>query len=135
MVVSATAYQRLDEETRVGRIDESLRSNGMVAIIDTVHLDSEYDNFPKASQKCYSQWDEKSNGDYHHPTLKEATETGFKRKNEFSGIFKTALDSSYTRNVRFDSGTYVKLLQTYSNVITMPEAKKEGFSQLHRQFY
>lgn len=127
LVVSATAYHWLDETTRVGRIAEALNDGGMVAIIDTVHLDSEFDDFPTASQKCYSKWDEKSTGYYHHPTLEEAAKAGFKRKQEFSEKFETALDKPYTRDVKFDSGTYVKLLQTYSDIITMPESNRNGF--------
>lgn len=127
LVVSATAYHWLDQDTRVDRIYDILKRNGMVAIIDTVHIDSRYDNFPKASQKCYSEWVDNSTGQYHHPTVQEAIETGFKRKNEFIDKFNATLDKPYTQNVTYDSQTYVRLLQTYSDVISMPEARKDGF--------
>lgn len=129
LVVAATAYHWLDKETRVGRISDVLKENGMVAIIDTVHLDSKYDNFPEASQKCYSKWGDKSTDEYHHPTLHEATVTGFRRREEFFERFETILDKPYAREVEYDSGTYMKLLQTYSDVITMPDPSRKGFLQ------
>lgn len=127
LAVSATAFHWLEENTRVGRIADALGESGMVAIIDTVHVDSEHDDFPRASQKCYTQWDEKSTGDYLHPTLKESIKTGFRRKQEFSEKFETALDKPYTQDVKFDSETYVKLLQTYSDIISMLETNRRGF--------
>ncbi len=127
LVVSATAFHWLDKDTRVRRIADALRQNGMVAIIDTVHVDGHTDGFPMASQACYRKWSDNSTGDYLHPTLQAAMAEGFRRKGEFRSLFSTVIDKPYAENIKYDSETYLKLLQTYSDVISMREPNRRGF--------
>lgn len=126
LVVSATAYHWLDKRTRVERIRKFLDDDGIVAVIDTVHLKSVMDDFTEQSQKCYAKWDPNSTGEYSHPTLEESKIQGFRRKNEFEGGFSTILDKSYFSNIEYDSCGYIKLLQTYSDVIMMPDSNRKG---------
>lgn len=127
LVVTATSFHWLDERTRVSRIHDLLNNEGCVAIIDTVHVDAGHDDFPAISQYCYRKWDPDTTSDFTLPSLRGAMEGGFKRKDEFENNFIPLLDRSYSSNIEYDSKTYIKLLQTYSNVITMQEKLRNGF--------
>lgn len=127
MVVTATAFHWLEETSRVDKIWNVLKNGGLVAIIDTVHVDNDIDKFPSTSQKCYRKWDVSTVEDYKLPKLQETTEKGFGRKSEFNGKFNTILDKSFPGDITYVTEKYLELLQTYSDVLRMPKDKKGGF--------
>ncbi len=125
-VIAATSFHWLDPDKRIQKIHKILDKNGVVAIVDTRHVDAGVDNFLSASQRCYREYESNTPDDYRLPTPEEADKEGFRLKGEFLGKFTTSFQKSYFSNIIYSSRDYLNLLQTYSDVIAMEESRRNG---------
>lgn len=125
-VIAATSFHWLNPATRIDRIYKVLDENGVVAIFDTRHVDGGVDEFPALSQKCYKEWDTNTSNDYHIPSLEEVEKEGYRRKGEFAKHFTTLFEKSYCSDLTYTSDSYIQLLQTYSDIISMEASKRNG---------
>lgn len=124
--VAATSYHWLGPERRSAKIGDLLRPGGIMAIIETRHVDMGKDTFPAASQKCYLKWDENATEDYRIPTSEEVANAGNRYKSEFQDKFEEVVSRTYESDLPYNSRDYVNLLATYFDVIAMEESCRDG---------
>jgi ubiquinone/menaquinone biosynthesis C-methylase UbiE len=125
-VVSATAYHWVEESARLEKPVELLRTDGWLAIIDTVNVSAPSDaGFSERSQVIYDKYGEGRD----EPRLPLAHEaTGFMFESlEKSSLYETPQRFLYPWDQTNDAETFGDLLRSYSSNQAMPEAQREEF--------
>ena len=132
LVVSATAFHWLDPATRFARVARLLRPGGVLALIQTLHIEGRSENFFVAAQRCYERWDPATPPGLRRPRLQDLPDTseyGIEQADEFaqSTVQRFAVDFPYTAQ------QYLDLLRTFSNHRALPAASLEGLLACLRQ--
>jgi SAM-dependent methyltransferase len=127
-VVVATAFHWLDPVTRLLKCARLLRPRGTLAIVDTrwgagVHGD----RFAEESQACYARWD--SGHDPNFRPLGPEDVPEFDEELEKSGLFETIVQRRHFCQRAYEAGAYRDLLATFSNILAMDMASRNGFLQ------
>lgn len=127
LVVSATSFHWLEPGMRMHIANNVLRSGGYLAVIDTHHTMEGTKKFFSDSQKCYLEWDGNTKEDYRLPNAHEIELAGLKE--EATEFFKMTLDDSYEVEMPYNSEEYVRLMMTFSDVLSMDEESRKGLLQ------
>lgn len=124
LAIAATSFHWLDPSTRMARISNVLRRNGMIAIVDTHHVRGGTEQFFIDSQECYEIYDANTVDEYRLPT---ASEIKLRRwESEASGLFETVFSKTYEWELDYGALKYLELLKTYSDVLSMEKRNREG---------
>jgi len=125
LVFSATAFHWINPEVKYAKPYKILKSRGNLAIIETHHLsDSCGDLFFFASQPIYKKYCGKDCYDtgFH---LKEITELSACNVDE--RFFKVVSFDVFPLVVNYSANEYLKLLNTYSDVLSLDIEKRKVF--------
>ncbi len=122
-VAAFTAFHWLDPGTRVRRAAVALRPGGVLATVATVHVQGADDFFERA-QACYRRWDPGT------PAVSRLPRPGELERNateiEATGLFEPAVFRDFPADIEYTAGEYVDLLRTYSPILAMPPAARDG---------
>ena len=133
LVLSATAFHWLDPATRFARVARLLRPGGVLALIQTIHIEGRSEMFFADAQRCYERWDPATPPGVRRPRLQDLpvtiSEYGIERAIEFdqATLQRFPVDFQYTAE------QYVDLLRTFSNHRALPAASFEGLIACLRQ--
>ncbi|GHH47741.1 class I SAM-dependent methyltransferase [Lentzea cavernae] len=116
LVVSATAFHWLDPATRMARCAAALRPGGVLAVISTHHVAGGTEQFSVDVQECYERWDPTT-----PPGLRLSPAADVPREFDESAFFGEPEFHRYEWDLAYSTETYVDLLLTYSNHITLPD--------------
>ncbi|MEU7480884.1 class I SAM-dependent methyltransferase [Lentzea sp. NPDC042327] len=115
LVVSATAFHWLDPDTRMARCARALRNGGTLAVISTHHVAGGTEQFFADVQELYERWDPGTPQGFRQPA---AGTVPFELDD--SPFFEPPEFRRYEWERDYTAETYVDLLLTYSNHITLP---------------
>jgi SAM-dependent methyltransferase len=128
LVIAATSFHWLNPATRVDKAAGALRPGTTLALVETHwSAGSGRDRFFVESQVCYERWDP-----HHDPGFEPCTPDILPTRNEelerseqFEGIhFK-----QYISEQHYDAASYIELLGTFSDILSMEENARSGFLQ------
>ena len=113
LVISATAFHWVDPNVRYLKASEVLRSGGSLAVFSNQHVRKE-EGFFAESQSLYDQY-------YLPLTADRPTHT-----TNFPGVeaFRSPIRRVYPWTHTYSSKQYIKLLNTYSDHIALPDKNK-----------
>lgn len=126
LVVAATSFHWLDPDSRARKIAKILKSKGVLALIDTHHVDGGLDDFPEISQACYLKYDRNTTEDYRIPKASEVELRRQKWEKELSQWFETIFSGTYQWNTIYSGKEYSHLMRTYSSTISMEKHSIES---------
>lgn len=122
LVMSATAFHWIPPEIGYLKAAQVLKDSGYIAIFSNLHP-SPYTDFFHAVQKVYQkvvpEWKDPSNG----PSIEEEIRSTEDYING-TDLFKKVLVKRYPWTKEYNTGEYLKLLNTYSGHRNLEEAKR-----------
>lgn len=126
MVVAATAYHWLDPAVRVATAHRLLRAAGVLAVIDTVQVDSPADRgYFAASQAIYDRYfPGEEPGIAPRPEQVRPAALGELRA---SPLFDEPRLWTWPWDQRYDTAAYINLVRSYSGTNRMPAGQREAF--------
>ena len=130
--MSATAFHWLDPVSRFARVARLLRPGGVLALIQTIHIEGRSETFFAYAQRCYERWDPATPPGLRRPRLHDlpvTSEYGIEHATEFdqATVERFAVDFQYTAE------QYLDLLRTFSNHRALPAPSLEGLLACLRQ--
>jgi len=122
LVAAASSFKWLDPEVRYRKTAAALRSGGCVALFRNAHvLLPGQDAFFEAVQEAYRRHTPQMAGDPLRPDeLPTTVDQGFLD----TGVFEQVAVRHYPWTEMYDTGRYLKVLQTYSGHIALPETAR-----------
>lgn len=129
LVFAATAFHWLDEGVKYAKTANILKPKGALAIFWNKHIENiehpEKNDFFRESQSIYKK---------HAPNLgtddifSSSTDQGddFEEKASEIGEFENFIYKEYFWAEDYDTDTYIKLLNTYSNHLALTDKQREG---------
>ena len=130
-VVFATSFRWIDKKVRAGKAGRLLRPGGFAAVIETHHVAGGTEGFFRDSQNCYKKWDHNPRDGYTLPDSNEIN--GQDLIKELSLEFRPAHSKGYEWTAIYESVEYESLLGTYSDILTMPRAERDGLVSCIRE--
>lgn len=124
LVVAATAFHWLDEDTRVGRCARMLRPGGWLAVIDTEHVAAGTVEFFHAAQACYESWDPATPPGLRLPPAEEIPTA--RPELDDAAAFGPVQLRRYTWEATYTTAQYRELLLTYSGHLALPTGRRDG---------
>jgi SAM-dependent methyltransferase len=124
-VVAATSFHWLNPSTRVGKCASLLRPGGALAVIETRWgVAVGQDPFFAASQTCYARWTPK-----HDPVVRQVRPEDVvpMRLDTADPEFVMVAQRRYVVERTYTSSEYSDLLSTFSDVLVLQPATREGF--------
>jgi protein-L-isoaspartate O-methyltransferase len=122
-VVCATALHWFDPVTWVAKVVAALRPGGAVATVATHHVAGGTREFFQESQACYQRWEGVPPG-FRMPTAAEVPRSS--RDLDQSGRLTPVTFRRYERELEYSTAAYLDTQRTYSNILALPEAAREG---------
>lgn len=122
LVVAATSFKWVDPAIRYWKAGEALRSGGCAALFWNAHVYvPEEDRFFDDVQAIYRRYLPDSVG---RPSLGSELPTTIDQGFAESGMFEQVAVRQYPWTEWYDTGRYIKLLQTFSEHIALPEKER-----------
>jgi SAM-dependent methyltransferase len=128
-VVCATALHWFDPAAWVAKVTAALRAGGAVATVGTHHVAGGTPGFFEDSQDCYLRWEPDTTPGFRLPSPAQVPR-------DSTGLDSTGLDASgrltpvifrrYELEVEYTSAGYADTLRTYSNILALPQAARDG---------
>jgi protein-L-isoaspartate O-methyltransferase len=122
-VVCATALHWFDPAAWVAKVSAALHPGGAVAAVATHHVAGGTPGFFEDSQGCYERWEGSPPG-FRMPTAAEVPQDG--RDLDQSGLLSPVTFRRYERDLPYTTAAFLDTLRTYSNVLALPDAAREG---------
>jgi SAM-dependent methyltransferase len=122
VVLSATAFHRLDPATRVSKAASALRPGGMLAVISTCHVAGGTEGFFIDSQACYERFDPATTPGLRLPNPCDVPS----KTDEIADLFEGPLVRRYEWDGAYSAHEYVDLLLTYSGHRTLDRDAQQG---------
>lgn len=133
LVVSATAFHWLDPATRFARVARLLRPGGVLALIQTIHIEGRSESFFADAQRCYERWDPTTPPGLRRPRLHDLPDTS-EYGIEQADKFDQATVQRFAVDFRYTAEQYLDLLMTFSNHRALPAADLKGLlACLHKR--
>lgn len=125
LVLSATAFHWLDPTTRFARAARLLRPDGVLALIQTIHIAGPSDTFFADAQRCYERWDPHTPPGLRLPHLTDLPALSDYRTEQAREFHQPQL-KRFTVDTRYTAEQYLDLLSTFSNHRALPPASLRG---------
>jgi protein-L-isoaspartate O-methyltransferase len=122
--VCASAAHWFDPVTWVAKIADALRPGGTLATIGVHHVAGGTPGFAEESQECYLRWEPDTTPGFRMPTAAEVPQDASDL--EAAGRLGPVTFRRYERDVVYTGAAFTDVHRTYSNIITMPAAAREG---------
>jgi SAM-dependent methyltransferase len=122
-VVCATALHWFDPAGWVSKVADALRPGGAVATVATHHVAGGTPGFFEDAQPCYVRWEGVAPG-FRMPTAAEVPQDS--RDLDRSGLLTPVTFRRYERDVAYSTDAYLDTMRTYSNILALPDAAREG---------
>jgi SAM-dependent methyltransferase len=125
LIVSATAFHWLEPATRFARVARLLRPGGVLALIQTIHIEGRSESFFADAQRCYERWDPNTPPGLRRPRLQDLPDTseyGIEHADEFGH----ATVQWFAVDFRYTAEQYLDLLRTFFNHRALPAADLKG---------
>jgi len=123
LVFAATAFHWIKPEIRFAKPHQLLRDSGHLAIIHTEHVSDENGNeFFFASQPIYKKYTPNVKDDFRLPRKDDVRPPAIDQN-----LFSTIQFEKFPVMTKYTANEYVQLLSTFSDVISLPPGKRQGF--------
>jgi SAM-dependent methyltransferase len=122
--VCASAAHWFDPVTWVAKIADALRPGGSLATVGVHHVAGGTPGFADESQGCYLRWEPGASPGFRMPAASEVPLDASDL--EAAGRLGPVTFRRYERDVAYTSAAFADLHRTYSNIIAMPPAAREG---------
>ncbi|WP_322682102.1 MULTISPECIES: class I SAM-dependent methyltransferase [unclassified Nostoc] len=127
LVISATAFHWLDPSIAYKKTDLALTSEGAIALFWNEHVHSDFSNcFFEEVQELYRRFVPELVKD-DQPLLREHEVPSKTSEIEQTGLFGKVTYRSYRWDAKYDTATYLNLLNTYSGHLSLDSLKKARF--------
>jgi SAM-dependent methyltransferase len=122
--VCASAAHWFDPVPWVSKIADGLRPGGSLATVGVHHVAGGTPGFAEESQECYQRWEPDTTPGFRAPTAAEVPQDASDL--EAAGRLGPVIFRRYERDVQYTSAAFADVHRTYSNIIALPPAAREG---------